>query len=371
MITIIFGILLIAITGIALYVIITPREYRPQKVVLRSKICRELDISKVPGTIYYLNTTGNLMSFRPSSDEIETLLVIDSMDIKAISPDGMSVLLIYPKGYDFIFPSRDDKQKFSNRKFFWMTLDDGRMRLITEKKIQYNDYYIAGFNADGSKIYFTIITHTDTIRTMIADTCGNLTLLPENIWRKDLSGNFFIGRRNSREPWILFNLNNEKPVILDTILFPKESCPRLWFNDSIIVQICKDENSYDRIIFLNIKKEKVDTVNFGWCEYNLLNHPKLRIIARERSSVLHLLSKKTYDRVFVYDRNSLLWETYGPNIWYGIFTISPDGKNFLTRDKGYGTKNDSFFLNGPNGTRKKIPLFWDMRYLGFLGWFND
>jgi len=356
--TIVVSVLFVFIAGIALFAIIIPREFFPTIQDIKADFltkAKELDIAKVPGKIYYCDTIGNLLSFKPSSDEVETLLVIDSMDIKAISPDGKSVILVYPSG--------NNKRRQLNCKVFWMSLDDDRMHFIIEQKVCNTASCFYTFVPNGSKIFLSFFDSLLHIN-IIADTSGNLVYLPEHICCFDQYGTQFIGNKNKQAPWFLFNLDNKELIMLDTILFPRESQLKLWKKDTIMVQIDNDENNHCRVIFVPAGCGLVDTSSYIGNKLDLMPmFSEPWIVSYKRKTVLYPFFERLKLYTFVYRRDSLLWETYDQELYDNVFILSPDG------EYAFKYKGDSWAsIDGSNCSGKLINL---PGFDYFIGWLSN
>ena len=312
----------------------------PNKIVLRS---RELKTENLSGKIYFADTLGKLMTYTPSTGDIETLLVTDSMAIRDVSPDGKSVILVCPRGFK--------RHNYPLRKVYWLTLDDGRMRLISERKME---FAYANFTPDGKKIYF-VVNDTFPSQTVVADTFGNLTLIKENTgYPANSTGSRFFCHRNYGHPWKIFDLNSGQTTVLDTTIFPKRSVPYWWSDDTVLSRAYRQKKNL--AFFVDLESERIDTVDYPGFNFRVFPFPKLIIINKSIGG-FRLIPPSFIDRIFVYKKDSLLWESWNHRIG-SVVAISPDPSVlcYIVSSKKLSEYKFFYCLIGHEGARKTIPI---------------
>ena len=310
---------------------------------------RDLDLTKVPGTIYLADSVGNLITYRPSTGAIDTILKTDSMVVTAISPDRKSAIAM---------DSRDSKYEISpERKIYWITLTDGKMRLIVKTRMREPNAY---FTPDGSKIVLPAIKDTTFLGSLVADTTGKTKIFDSWEIHSSPSGEKFIGRRTGQRSYSLLFWDDKEPQCLDSVLAKAEV--DFWNEETLVIFPFKFELKL--VLFAPIGGGKIDSLHCKGYSTRVI-HGENRVIASRRWLFLIFDPKNEFQEKWLYDRDSLLWSTTSKGYVWGI---SPDRDYYIgTVFPNIKSYKYNFTISGKRNACKDIPFDGNYR---FLGWFE-
>lgn len=306
-----------------------------------------LNLKEVPGVIYSTDTLGNVFAFEPSTGKRDIVYSNDSMAVRDISSDTKSILLVHPK--------RFDKDETPLRKVFWLTLDDGEMRLLGEWPMKHS---YASFTPDGRHAYFSIDDSSGK-RSVVVDTLSNIDTLDIVIYQPSPSGNYFLGKKNPRTGGALYlrDIANDEATELDVEIFPKKTIAKWWDNNTVVLWTYHRETS-EQIILVDMKSFESETLDFpnsyAYIPYRSCEK-RIVVFNKTHKTTIGYIHIDEYE---VHDRENLLWKTeaYSSSI---LTMLSPGGSYLLIESNPnlFGDyTNREYRIIGADGTSKALPL---------------
>lgn len=314
---------------------------------------RELDLSEVTGTIYFADRVGNLIKYKPSTGSIDTLLKTDSMVVTGISPDRKSAIAIIPR--------ESGENRFIERKIFWITLADRKMRLIAKKPMNRPDAF---FTRDSNKIVIPGIMDTTFRRALVADSVGRMKAFDTRGLSPAPSGEKFIGYRYIQGKWNLLFWDDREPIPFDFSFEFTRTTIDFWNEETLAIVLRHEKN----MLLMPIEGGNIDTM-----AYKLYGNYYITIVRGEKPVVLlckyitaFLQQGAMFSEVRVYDKETFLWRTTTPSYFR---KMSPD-RNFFIGWTALRKKPFEFYyiIAGKENKFNEIPF--DMHYR-ILGWFDD
>jgi hypothetical protein len=306
---------------------------------------KQVDLSKVRGTIYFTVYPGKIMTYRPSTGEVDTFLTIDSTRILDISPDLKSALLVSHRN------PTDTLKKGTRQNIIWVTFDDTNFRLIAEHCI---DISTTHFTSSGDKVICSVFD-SDKVKEIIVDTMGNTVSMQGKEFEISPSGKKVLEHKKYVvDPWIIFDTKKDTTFELDTTRYPYYVHLYWWSDDTIffIPRYCYGK--YTCLVPLD--GAKIDTILFKGTHHNFFNtNPKRIINFGGEYTLLFSIGLPKYG-IYVYSIDSLLWKTWIKDFCFFRF-ISPDGSYYIVEYlKHHANRFDGYSILGPNGRESKIPI---------------
>jgi hypothetical protein len=323
------------------------------KAGIKPIILPRLNLKEVPGIIYSLDSLGNIHTFEPSTNTTAIIYSNDSMSVRSLSKDLNSVLLVYPKGIEM--------GKTPLRKVYWLTLDDGEMRLLGEWPMAFP---YANFTPGGNRAFFSI-GGRQSYRSIVADTLGNTDIVDLEISNPSPSGDKFLGLKKRGSPQYIFNAASGEITELDTILFPRIAFVRWWTEDTLQIDMSRRKDT-SQIVFIDINSFESDTIDFPkFYRTAYIRNPMNRIVLFDSVERM-TLGLSFIDRYVVYDYDSLIWKTNSYSSYSHMFPSPNSDYLVIETFKGIFdfSKGSKYRIISEKGTSKTLKiegriLFWE------------